>query len=191
MNTKKVLLIIPEMTMGGAQRSMAKLSIELAKYHRVWLLVFNEMNIAYPYGGELLSLDVAPKKGIVGKALSFLSRVSRVKALKTKLQIDISISFLEGADYINILSKRKEKVIISIRGSKQHDENMLKTLYYLRTKVLIPKLYRRADWIVTVNKGIADELLTAFRINETRIKTIYNFDDVDEIRNLANQKKTQ
>src|SRR5436190_16201964 len=120
---ERVLLIIPEMHTGGAQRSLSKLSIALATRYQVWLVIFNKgNNVAYPFGGELLSLDVEGGKNWFQKIKSFLQRIERLKQLKKKLRIDVSISFLEGADYVNVLSRQKEKVILSLRGSKLHDE---------------------------------------------------------------------
>src|SRR6187549_4201625 len=122
MSKKKILLIIPELTMGGAQRSISKLSIEFARHHTVWLVIFNKVDgLAYAHGGELVSLDVVPSGGIPNKIKSFIQRVRRLRKLKKDLGIDVSISFLEGADYINILSKANDKIILSIRGSKRHD----------------------------------------------------------------------
>ena len=99
MKKKKILLIIPEMMMGGAQRSLSKLSIEFSNDYTVWLVIFNRNeNIAYSYGGELISLDVESGEGLFNKIKFFIHRVNRLRKLKKDLSIDVSISFLEGAD---------------------------------------------------------------------------------------------
>lgn len=187
---KRILLIIPELGMGGAQRSLAKLSNELAKTHTVWVLAFNGSTpVAYPHGGQYLTLDVVPGKSILSKLLAFLKRVQKLKTIKRNLLVDVSISFLEGADYINILTKRTDKVILGIRGSKLHDETMFGKFQWLRKKVLIPLLYRRADKLITVNKGIAQELVSHFKLPAHAVDTIYNFYDGDAIRLQASVSK--
>ncbi len=60
MNRKKIMMIIPNLSFGGAQRSFSKLSMELAKHAEVINVVFNKEGIAdFPLGGELISLEVA------------------------------------------------------------------------------------------------------------------------------------
>lgn len=190
MKPKKILLIIPEMCMGGAQRSISNLSLELAKKHSVWLVIFNKNDgIAYPYGGKLISLDVVPGAGMFQKLQAFAKRVVRLRKLKKELGIEVSISFLEGADYVNILSKSTDKVVLSIRGSKRYDERMIGPFFSLRNKFLIPRLYRRADTIVTVNLGIANELFVSYGLRKSRIVTIGNFYDVNEITRLSFEPK--
>lgn len=192
MSQKRILLIIPEMRMGGAQRSISKLSLEFSKHHKVWLVIFNKVGgVQYSHGGELISLDVIPTDGILSKMKSFTQRVIRLKKLKKELSIDVSISFLEGADYINILSRAKDKIILSVRGSKQHDETIVGNFFWLRNKILIPWLYRNADFIVAVNQGIAHELCTLYGLKKVKITTIGNFYNTEEIKRLALEPKSR
>jgi len=187
---KRVLLIIPELTTGGAQRSLAKLSLALARHHEVGIVLFNDRcDMAYHYGGRLLHLDVSTGQGVVKKIRAFLQRISRLRKLKRRFGADVAISFLEGADYINILSRGKEKVVLSIRGSKHHDETIAGSFPWMRYKVLIPLLYRRADAIVTVNQGIARELLDYGLQHVPRI-TISNFYNSAEIEALSHEPKS-
>ncbi|MEK6782647.1 MAG: glycosyltransferase [Bacteroidota bacterium] len=186
-----MLLIIPELSMGGAQRSISSLSLELAKMHQVWLVIFNKNNdIAYSYGGELLSLDVVAGRNWFHKLNSFVLRVIRLRKLKKKLNIDVSISFLEGADYINILSRLTDKTVLSVRGSKRHDETMVGRFSWLRNKILIPWLYSKAHRIVTVNHGIAHELENYYGLKKSKFVIIGNFYNTDEIIRLSTEPKS-
>lgn len=191
MPPKKILLIIPELSMGGAQRSLSKLSLELTKHYQVWIVIFNRNDgIAYPYGGELVSLDVVPMPNLLHKLKSFALRIIRLRSLKKKLKVDVSISFLEGADYINIFSKSSEKVVVSVRGSKQYDETIIGRFFWLRNKVLIPILYRFASVIVTVNMGIAKELRKIYKLKEKPIVTLGNFYDTESIKQQSEEPKS-
>lgn len=187
MGRKKILLIIPELTMGGAQRSLTKLSLELAQHHDVWVVIFNRrFPVAYTYGGTLVSLDVHSGDSLRQKARALLQRIRRLRKLKKQLGVEVAISFLEGADYINVLSARGEKVILSIRGSKHHDEIMHGNFYWLRDRVLIPWLYRKADRIVAVNQGIAREL-QAYGVAPGRCVVIGNYYDAAAITQAAGE----
>jgi glycosyltransferase involved in cell wall biosynthesis len=191
MQPKKILLVIPELIMGGAQRSLSKLSLMLSKDHRVWIVIFNRKDpVTYAYGGELLSLDVDGGNGILGKANALRARVNRLRKIKKELNVDVSISFLEGADYINVLSRSGEKIILSIRGSKRHDENIDGNFSWIRHNVFIPWLYRKADLIVTVNSGIIRELVQ-YGIAREKCVTIGNFYNLEEIKLAASEPKSE
>ncbi len=185
---KKILLLIPNLDFGGAQRSFSKLSIELAKSHDVHVAVFNTFDsVAYPYGGTLLDLQIAGAHTILGKIKNFIQRVKKVKRIKQEYQVEVCISFLEGADYINLLSKHKEKVIVSIRGSKIFDAEINGWLGIIRKRVFIPYLYKKADVVVAVSEGIKHEMVYNYGLNAAKVTTIYNFYELDKIQAQAKE----
>ncbi|NJN42529.1 MAG: glycosyltransferase [Flammeovirgaceae bacterium] len=94
MKGKNIMLIIPELSLGGAAKSMANLSRLLAKQHNIWVVIFNrEARIDYNISGEIIDLGVRSGKRFINKGLAFINRVVRLKRLKRKLNIDVSISF--------------------------------------------------------------------------------------------------
>jgi glycosyltransferase involved in cell wall biosynthesis len=190
-HSKKILLIIPNLGFGGAEKSFAKLSLLLAQHHDVYVSVFNRDSYtekSYPHGGTFIDLDVTTGNGIVAKIKAFLNRIRKVKAIKKQLGIEMTISFLEGADYINILAGGKDKKVISIRGSKKYDNNITGIFGWLRKKILIPLLYSRADVIVTVNKGISAELKHNFGVKKNvRFQTIPNYYNLEKIEQMAEE----
>lgn len=171
---KHILLIIPNLDFGGAQESFASLSRELSKNHNVINVVFNKNNIGpYEFVTPLLDLDIPASTTLIGKLVNFVKRLSKVKKIKQQYDIDISISFLEGADYVNLLTKSNDKVIISIRGSKRHDQHITGWLGFIRHRLLLPVLYRMADQLVALNQGIRKELIYDYKIKRP-IHVIYN-----------------
>jgi glycosyltransferase involved in cell wall biosynthesis len=178
-----ILLLIPELGFGGAQKSISNLSIEFAKNHNVYLCVFNnDLGIAFPFAGEILELDVKGGKNFLQKGLFFWKRITQLKKFKKKHKIDLTLSFLEGADYINILSRIKnEKIIISIRGSKSGDKEIKGFLGWIRRRILMNNLYRKADRIVAVSEGIRKDLIENYKIKKDKIITIYNFYAINEL----------
>ena len=175
-------MLIPNLGFGGAQRVFHDHSLLLARAHDVTEVVFNrDEGHAFPSGNHLLSLDVPGGGGPVAKLRHFVQRVRRLAALKRRRKIMLSISHLEGADHVNVLSRQGEKVLLCIHGSKLHDANINGLVGLLRKRLLIPRLYNRADCIVTVSHEIAVEL-EAMGVRADKIRTIHNFFDPAAIR---------
>lgn len=186
MDKLKIMMLIPELTMGGAQNSFARLAWSLSKEFTVIPIVFDEgLNSFYKLPQDVLSLGTKPAKNKIQKLLNLLKRIRSLSKLKNEISPIACISFLEGADYLNVLTKRKELVVLSIRGSKLHDPNMHAYYFRLRINILIPFLYKKADSIVTVNKGINQELIDQFDIEAKKIHVIYNYIDKNSIDNVA------
>lgn len=187
------MILTPDFGYGGAERSVAAISKALAAHYQVHVVVFNkEIDQVYGTGGLLHSLDVKGGGNIFQKTLSFFQRIYRFRRLKQRLRINVCLSFLEGADYINILTKGNSKAIINIRGSKIHDANITGALGWLRKKLLIPILYNRADTISVVSQGLKDELITFFAIKKSKhFVTIPNFCDQTELLKLAEENFAQ
>lgn len=178
----RIILIIPNLDFGGAQLSFRKLSDDLSKENEVLNVVFNEEGmISSQFKSTLRSLGVRKGRWIGEKFFRFIQRLIRFKKLKNEFKPDISISFLEGADYVNILTKGKEKVVISVRGSKKHDENISGVLGFFRLYFFIPILYNSASAIVVVNDGIGRELIS-LGVKKTKIHKIPNYYNVEKLR---------
>ncbi|MDW8331335.1 MAG: glycosyltransferase [Cyclobacteriaceae bacterium] len=179
----RVMILTPDLGYGGAEKSVAAVSRILAERHEVHVVFFNlDGDCPYFIGGTVHSLDIRGGRNVWQKGIHFWKRVRKVRALKRKLKIDVSISFLEGADYVNLLSREKEKVILSIRGSKKFDHNIRGISGWIRKRLMIPWLYNRADACTAVTEGIRNELLREFRIRDTMpFMVIPNFCDLPEI----------
>lgn len=171
----KLLVIIPNLGRGGAQQVFRD-QLQLYSTHFQTLgCVFNfDDSFKDDQGPNILSLNVPAGKNILSKIVCFFKRIVALRKIKREYNISVCISHLEGADYVNLLSKRKEKIICWIHGSKASDENIEGVLGILRKKFLLPLTYRLSDKIVTVSDGIRLELVKHFGIPPTKITTIYN-----------------
>ncbi len=190
---KNVLLIGSELGKGGAERSISLLSYYLEQYgYNVTLCILSgtDREKFYKTCKNVVFIDPPEYSGVVGKIKAWRYRIKRLKQLKKENKIDISISFLEGPDYVNVLTKGKEKVVLSIRGSKMHDKVISGAMGTIRKKILIPRLYGRADEIVCVTNALADELHQHFGIIRERLTTIYNFYETQDIINKSNELLT-
>ena len=189
MKPKRVLLIIPELNRGGAQVSVLKLSDILSEKYRVYLCVFHvHVNATYQVNVPLIDLNTPPTTSIAKKIEYIYRRIRTLRSIKKQYKINATISFLEGADYLNILSRKQDRVIASIRGSKTSDGQISGWLGTLRKKILIPQLYSNADSIVTVSEGLAYEMRSDYQVKSDKIVTIPNFYNTFHISQQAKQQ---
>ncbi|AMJ64772.1 hypothetical protein AXW84_04485 [Hymenobacter sp. PAMC 26628] len=180
--------MIPQLTYGGAERVFHDHGQELARHHRVVECVFDSRaDVAFPTQNQLVALDVPAGVGPLSKLRALVQRVRRVKELKREHRIDVCISHLEGADYLNLLSKGPEKVVLCIHNSKRHDPNIRGALGGLRRRVLMPVLYKAADRVVAVSRDLRQELLDTFGLRPAQVVTINNFFDVEGIQTRSRE----
>lgn len=183
-----VFVIVPSLDFGGAQRSVANIASLLSSIYRVYVIIFNrEDKIVFGPNAEIISLQVGGGKNTLHKASQFFLRCKNLYKLKKQHNPKVCISFLEGANYINILSPHRSKTFISIRGSKLHDKEINGALGFVRKRLLIPLLYNFSDKIITLSEGLKYEMTNNFHQNESKVITIYNFYDIERI--IENSKE--
>lgn len=192
-NKKNILLLGSELGKGGAERSISLLSYYLEQAgHNVTLCLLSgtDRTRFYKTCEEVIFVDPPKVTGVVAKINAWRYRIKRIKEIKRSKNIDICISFLEGPDYVNVLTKGSEKIVLSIRGSKMFDKEIKGRMGEVRKRILIPYLYKRADSIVCVTQALADELHQYFNISYNKLKVIYNFYETEEIRAKAKEALT-
>lgn len=188
---KKILLLTPHLTFGGAERVFHDHGEQFARLgHQVTECLFDQKVIAFPTQNALISLDVPGRPGVPGKLRTFWERVRRTVQIKRETGAQVCISHLEGADYLNLLSKGTERVILCIHNSKRHDPNIQGAVGWLRRAVLMPRLYQRADKIVCVSRDLRQELLDTFGLPSEKVVTINNFFDVEGIARKSREPLT-
>ncbi len=182
-----ILLIIPNLGRGGAQRVFHQQRALINNAH-VISVVFN---FDGAFSGEqadgTISLDVPAGRNVWEKLSNFRRRVVRLRAIKKKYRVDLAISHLEGADYVNLMSGQGERRILWIHGSKWHDRDIRGLLGKLRLRVLLPWLYQRADRIVCVSHGIQRELTQRLPSLARKMATVQNGVDIQSIDRLIGE----
>jgi len=189
---KKVLLIASELGKGGAERSISLLSHYLSNHFDVTLCVMTEKldELYYKTCENVIFIDPPMTAHFIGRIQAWMYKIKAVRALKQQIKPDVVISFLEGPDYVNILSREGEKIILSIRGSKKFDQEISGVKGWVRKKLVIPYLYKKADCIVPVTEALAEEMNKFFKLPMARLKVINNFYEVDAIVEQSNESLT-
>jgi glycosyltransferase involved in cell wall biosynthesis len=184
-NKKRIAIIIQNLNGGGAERTASKLSLYLQKdRYKKYLIVFDGEKIDYDYDGYFLDMNLKASKHFLGKIITLIKRISKLRRIKKEYHIQTSISFLDGANIVNVLSKSKDKIILSIRNYKSKSSNHF---YGKIHNYLIKIFYRYADNIVAVSKGIEEDLVNNYGMDKKKIQVIYNFYDIDEIKKMSTQ----
>ena len=183
MKRKKIAFFIPSLDSGGAERVVSNLTLNLdsSKYEK-YLIVYNKKNISYKYDANLIELDYLNDNGRGYKRITkFIKRLHVLKNIKREYKFDIVISFLQGANILNILTRQDEKVFISIR-------NYIDKSYNNIEKILSKVLYRKADLVICVSNLIKENMNINYKVPKDKLKVIYNPYDIELINELAQEE---
>ncbi len=191
-NKKNVILLIPNLDAGGAERVVSNLSQRFPEDIRVHIVLHDARKITYEYKGELIDLGVDFRRDIhlIGGILLASLRLKKIKELR---EIHTTVSFLSQSHHINVLSQilggREEKIILSVRNNQSR--KFRGSLYGIFAKAFIKLFYGKAHTIVTLSEGVKRDLVDNFGIDESMIKTIYNPCDTERIRFLSKEGLTK
>ena len=114
----------------------------------------------------------------------------RLKRYCKKHNINLIMSFLYRANYLNVLAAifgsdhnavLSERTTASVTYSGFSFQNIL-------SRFLIYKLYRRAYSIIAVSDGVKQDLYQNFSISLNKIRRIYNPFNIEEIKHKSKEK---
>jgi glycosyltransferase involved in cell wall biosynthesis len=180
----KLILLIPHMADGGAEKTLSDLSFNLG-LGEIVLVVFQERQ-GYPFRGRLISMNLPiERQSIFARVCGFIRRTYRFRRILQKERPDCVISFMGEANFINALVSPRPILTV---------HNHLSSVSYLRGRLealaftgLVKALYRRAT-IITVSEAVKDDLVTNFGLPENRIVVIVTAIDSQEIRRKATEE---
>lgn len=173
---EKVLIIVPNLRLGGQERIAVRTAELLKKKYEVSLVIFDEKEGAYSYDGNLINLNVPAKHGKLFKIWNVLKRAYQLRGLKRREKIDFSYSFGESANIVNILSRGKDKAFLSIHGYAD-----------LKNRLLDRFLYKRSDKTICCSEEIKMKYELLFPKLKNSV-TLYNPYPVNEILEMAEEE---
>ena len=156
---QNIALIINTLQGGGAERCAADLSLIFTeKGFQVYIFTDLSTRITYEYAGALVDyrFDL-----LIAEKMSdedwLRQKVKQMKELKILYKIDLAISFMQYANYFNILSKGREKVILTTHSVNSEyakyeksafwSEETFRELYQFADLITFPSDYCREDWL--------------------------------------------
>ena len=102
------------------------------------------------------------------KAFNVLRQIHEVKQIKKKLDIEVCVSFLPGADIINVFSSIGEKEYVSVRSR----ESLF--VHSIWKKIYVETSYRNCDRIIAVSDVVRQDVISYFGVEQSKVKTIHN-----------------
>lgn len=184
---KNILIIINRMRGAGPARVVSNLSLSLSgeKYNK-YIAIYDADNSAYDIKAEkVFDLKTKPTRFLIKRIINVYRRIKMIKKIKKEYDIEATISFLPNPNITNILTRVNDKIIISERSFMSKEHSGIHGLMY---KILYKIFYNKADEIITVSKAAKLDLVHNFKINEKKIKVIYNFYDIEKIKRLSKEE---
>jgi glycosyltransferase involved in cell wall biosynthesis len=149
------------------------LATELARggRHQVALCAVHDLpgDSPRPPGVPVHSLRIRRTSGL-GRLANYVRKPLRLAALKKQLGVDVSLSTLWPADWINALAGREAKVAIVQINVRDNPQNTL----MVRLAPLARWIYRKFDRVVISNAALREEVLEFFRVPQASVETIPN-----------------
>ncbi len=186
----KILMLIPELGYGGAEKSFLRLSDLLAERHDVRIAVFKRHYAKGNYSvsdDEVLALPIVvmDDEEHSGRLRRWMSRWRKLRALKQ--ESDITISFLTGANILNVAVFGKSKTVVSMRGSRHFDPAFTGIKRFLYEYIVDPLTFMLANRIVSISEGLSNELGKHVCLNtKLKIQTIELFVNAEEMISETN-----
>ena len=169
---RKILFCITTLNGGGAEKALCNITLAMPDDVQIDILVnCEEPDKDYNHRGNVIPITSVSnsKIRIPFPVKVFLGRYYKLFQLKKKGGYDACISFMDKSNIANILTGNKYcKVILSERTT------LSKAVLGKHIKFLAKKLYKRADCIVTLSKGVEEDLNENFSVPRDRLITISN-----------------
>ncbi len=175
-NSKKnLMLMVPMLHQGGFERVCITTARLMQEYYNVHILIFSSKDINFDIDGlDVIDINVPAKKGVVNKIINVIKRVNKTRKIKRELGIDIAYSFGSSSNYVNVLSKGKEKVLTGLRCQTDMERSDQIRLFC-----------SRSDQVLSCSKEIVRQLLRDY--NYDRSTYIYNPLDTENICEKGSQ----
>ena len=180
---KNIMVLVTKLSNGGAEKAALQLAENLSKTYNVYLTVFDNSIQDYETKVTVIDLKTKITHNAIIKAINSFKRIFKVKKIKKKYNIDCTISFLTGPNLINVLSKKQDKTIVSIRNNIQRKtwmENKINNF-----------VIKRADKVVTVAEEMRKFYIQNSKINPSKITTIYNICNLEKIEKATKGSKME
>jgi len=185
---QNVLFFIFRLYGGGAERVVSNLSTAFSELYNIKVVVYDTQEKTYPFKGELIRIKLPfsgdPIHNHWGQRLvRLVILIYKVREIKRQYKIDVSISFAEQANIVNILTRGKRRTVISMRTLLSKEVASTPKMKIL--KHLIRLLYNKAQQIIVPSQLGGQDLQDHFGIEPAKLKVIYNYIEPEKIDFLA------
>lgn len=185
----RILLLCAELGgFGGVERLIATLAPMLSSDHDVHVASFDPAGTepGVPLTVSFHAIGGGSYTSLLARPMTYLTQILRLRRLERELGVDITISNLWRADLISALARgRPRRIALAHINVVGNPTNRL----MLRLRPLVALIYRRFDRLVTVSNALARELSALYRLDPTKVRTIWNATTLPEIRSTPTATK--
>lgn len=173
-----IAIIIPELGGGGAER-VAQIvgNYYVEKGENVYyFLMETGIKQVYSVKGRIVQTGIKScmENAIYGNAqvlLRLLQSASIMRRWKKKYQINVAISFMEEANYLNVLSRKGEKVITRVCTILSQREELKGILY---NKYLVQFFYNLSDKVIVMSDYARKDMSWYYGVSYRKLVKIPN-----------------
>jgi len=170
-------IIISSLTGGGAERIAQIVGDHYVEQgDTVYYFILNhQLKQDYPVKGKIVYADIDLSRGRyhTQKMAALLLSSLKIRALKFKYKIDAAVSFMEDANYLNILSKGRERVITRICNTLSVYEALYPNSFYYQKKIICA-FYKKADKVIVLSHDGYHEMKYRYGVPASRLIQIPN-----------------
>lgn len=163
---RNIMVVVTDLSGGGAERVATNLASSLSKTENVILVVEHLNNNTYGSTVETIDLKMPTNKGKL-KIFWHLELAKRLKKVKKERNITHCICFLQEPALACVLSKRGEKVYVSVR-------NKLSSELSFVSKIKAKYTFKHTDCVVALSKMVREDLIDNFGVKSDKVVAIYN-----------------
>ncbi len=180
---KKLLLIVPSLHQGGAEKVCAATAVILKPYFDVQIAIFDSANIDFDVEGvPVTDLGLPSRPGKLAKMCNVFRRGHRLNRLKKRERIDIAYSFGPTANLANVFAGR----LFSRRGPKC----WLGVMSYMDMDSSWLGLFcKRSDKLLCCSETLRQMIAEKYACDHTY--TLQGFFDIAQIRERAEETEAQ
>ena len=170
---KNILFFTHHLSHGGAEKTVRMISEYInshcADMKSYVCVVYDDPEIHKTMQNVIvLKHRSEPDDNRFKKAFNVLRQIREVKHIKKKLNIDVCVSFLPGADIINVFSSFGEKEYVAVRSR----ESLF--VHNIWKKIYVKTSYRKCDRIIAVSDVVRQDVISYFGVDEAKVQTIHN-----------------
>ena len=177
---RKIGIFFPYLRESGICKVAANQSI---MFHRAGYevdLIVRDNDVIYPYAGNLVNLNIKPRKGFL-KILTYIELFIKFKKHKSKKNYDIVLSHTPHCDFINVCISKNELTIATVHSD-------ISKKYSRISQLILRYIAKKATHIVAVSKNTEQQMVEKFPEYTHKIQCIYNHLDLENIDKQAKEK---
>ncbi|MGP4715561.1 glycosyltransferase [Psychrobacter sp. T6-6] len=169
---KKIALYIPSMSGGGAERMMLTLANALAEKNLVIDLVLNKAEGPYlkKVSNKVNIVDLDTSRVLTG----ILPLARYMKTEKPEVVLSAMNYVNVATIFAKLLSGTDTRIILSERSNLSAALENSQWISKVLLKNLMTWTYKRADKVVAISNGVANDLANQIKLDRNHIVTIYN-----------------